>query len=59
MGGSKLKLPHASHVVVKNVKSPVKTPPDMPKKVESESRHETNKTAYMIAAVGLGWYLFR
>ena len=73
IGSSKVKLPHASlssHVVVKNVKSPVKTPPDIPKKVESvkevskptessESQHETNKTAYMIAAIGLGWYLFR
>ena len=59
MGGSKVKLPH--------VPSKVKSPVIIPKKVESvskvseqtESRHETNKAAYMIAAVGLGWYLFR
>ena len=60
MGSSKVKLPHVL----------VKSPESIPKKVESvpkvsvqtESRHETNKTAYMIAAVGLGrlgWYLFR
>ena len=60
MGESKVKLPH--------VKPAVKKSPVIPKKkVESvkevskptESRHETNKTVYMIAAVGLGWYLFR
>ena len=60
MGDSKVKLPH--------VPSKVKSPVIIPKKVESkvgvqtessESRHETNKTVYMIAAVGLGWYLFR
>ena len=58
MGDSKLKLPHASI-------SPPKSPVIVPKKsvktdtVVTESKHETNKTAYMIAAVGLGWYLFR
>ena len=59
LGDSKVKLPH----VLSKVMSPV----IIPKKVESvkevskptESRHETNKTVYMIAAVGLGWYLFR
>ena len=57
MGGSKLKLPH---VVVKNVKSPVIKVESKKEVAESsESRHETNKTVYMIAAVGLGWYLFR
>ena len=59
MGISKVKLPHA----------PVKSPTSIPKKsstsvprkntLPTESKHETNKTAYMIAAVGLGWYLFR
>ena len=57
LGDSKVKLPHVQ----------VKSPVIVPKKVESvekvsvqtESSHETNKTAYMIAAVGLGWWLFR
>ena len=61
LGESKVKLPHIL------VKSPVKESSSIskeatPKKEESkasESRHETNKTAYMIAAVGLGWYIFR
>ena len=53
MGGSKVKLPHVF----------IKSPESIPKKVVTESgyaesRHETNKTVYMIAAVGLGWYFF-
>ena len=57
MGSSKVKLPH----VVNKVKPPVKTVEKVEgvDKVSVQSRHETNKTAYMIAAVGLGWYLFR
>ena len=55
LGESKVKLFH------------VKSPVIVPKKVESvkevgkptESKHETNKAVYMIAAVVLGWYLFR
>ena len=31
----------------------------LPHALVTESRHETNKAAYMIAAVGLGWYFFR
>ena len=58
MESSKVKLPHVL----------VKSPVIIPKKIVvstptessyTESRHETNKTAYMIAAVGLGWYFFR
>ena len=62
MGTSKVKLPHA---LVKSPTSiPKKSPTSVPKTntLPTESRHETNKTAYMIAAVGLGrlgWYLFR
>ena len=61
MGESKVKLPHVkpdvkkSPVVVKKSskgKSPVVEVPQV------ESKHETNKSLYMIAAVGLGWYLF-
>ena len=57
MGSSKVKLPHIKPpVVLPKVESKVSTPTESS---YTESRHETNKTAYMIAAVGLGWYLFR
>ena len=62
LGDSKVKLPHSA----------VKPPVVIPKKEESipvkstirnstptESSHETNISVYMIAAVALGWYLFR
>ena len=57
LGDSKVKLPHSA----------VKPPVVIPKKVESasmqsvptESKHETNISVYMIAAVALGWYFFR
>ena len=62
LGDSKVKLPHSA----------VKPPEVIPKKEESipvkstirnstptESSHETNISVYMIAAVALGWYLFR
>ena len=51
MRASKVKLPHVL------VKSPTVTPKT--NTLPTESRHETNKSAYMIAAVGLGWYFFR
>ena len=56
MGGSKVKLPHVKSPVIIPKKIVVSTPTESS---HTESRHETNKTAYMIAAVGLGWYLFR
>ena len=56
LGDSKVKLPHT---VVKESMSPPK-PVALPKMKESvEDTHETNKTAWMIGAVGLGWWLFR
>ena len=59
IGTSKVKLPHVlakSPAII-----PKKSPTSVPKTntLPTESRHETNKAAYMIAAVGLGWYLFR
>ena len=58
LGDSKVKLPH----VVKKVE-PVVIKKDKVSKPEkstpTESKHETNKSVYMIAAVALGWYLFR
>ena len=65
LGDSKLSLPHVSHHIVQKtiskkkdveVEKPVLTN-DIADK--NESSHETNKTVYMIAAIGLGWYLFR
>ena len=60
LGDSKVKLPH----VVDKKEPPVVPKVSIPKKVaikdeDVESEHETNKSVYMIAAVGLGWYLFR
>ena len=50
MGSSKVKLPHIL----------VKSAVIIPKKVESKvSAPTAYMIAYMIAAVGLGWYLFR
>ena len=58
LGDSKVNLPH---VVVKKKVS--KVVPKVVPKVETvsgtEDVHETNKSIYMIAAIGLGWYLFR
>ena len=55
LGDSKVKLPHR---VVKASFSPPK-PVTLPKVRESvEDTHETNKSAWMIGAVGLGWWLF-
>ena len=60
MGDSKVKLPHT---VVKDKPkvrlSPAK-PVTLPKVKESViDTHETNKAAWMLGAVGLGWWLFR
>ena len=50
---------HLPHKVVKVSLSPAK-PVTLPKVNESvEDTHETNKTAWMIGAVGLGWWMFR
>ena len=59
LGDSKVKLPHVSrHVVVKANVSPPK-PVVAPSVMVVEDSHDTNKTAWMIGAVGLGWWLFR
>ena len=56
LGDTKVKLPHR---VVKASMSPAKSVA-LPKVKESvEDTHETNKAAWMIGAVGLGWWLFR
>ena len=60
LGDSKIKLPHT---VVKEKPKESTSPPKpvaLPKMKESVvDTHETNKTAWMIGAVGLGWWLFR
>ena len=57
LGDSKIKLPHA---VEKQVVPPAIPLPAKPKeKVVANDTHETNKTAWMIGAAGLGWWLFR
>ena len=52
LGDSKVKLPHVSRHVVKANVSP-------PKPVVAEDSHDTNKTAWMIGVVAVGWWLFR
>ena len=56
LGDSKVKLPH---VVDKKVVVEKQVVPKVGKVSPSETVHETNKTAWMIGAVGLGWWLFR
>lgn len=59
LGESKVKLPHRVVVVDKKPvvpRKPVEKTEDPP---VSSSSHETNKAAWMIGAVGLGWWLFR
>ena len=64
LGDSKVKLPH---VVVKKEVEPVVgkkkgeegREEGVVETVRNDSNHETNKTAWMIAAVGVGWWLFR
>ena len=58
LGDSKVKLPH---VVVKHVKPVVSLSPPKPvaSPVVAQDPHETNKAAYMIGAVAVGWWLFR
>ena len=60
LGDGKVKLPHAKSPVI--IPKVVKSVPKASKPTESsytESSHETNKSVYIIAAIGLGWYLFR
>ena len=58
MGDSKVKLPHIvdKKPVVKTNPVPTPKPVVLP---SVEDSHETNKAAWMIGAVGLGWWLFR
>ena len=59
LGDSKVKLPHE---VVKETRKKVYQPKPAavdPVKEVAEDSHDTNKTAWMIGAVGLGWWLFR
>ena len=63
MGDSKVKLPHwvvktQTKPVVKNEEKPVVEEVGKPV-VSVEDTHETNKAAWMIGAVGIGWWLFR
>ena len=58
LGDSKVKLPH---VVEKHV-TPIKKQGNEPVVIdvkEEENTHETIKTAWMIGAAGLGWWLFK
>ena len=57
LGGSKVQLPH--RVNRKPVVKRVETVVVPPKPVVVEDPHETNKAAWMIGAVGLGWWLFK
>ena len=55
LGDSKVKLPHR---VVKDSSPPPK-PVVIDVKEDVEDTHETSKSAWMLGAVGLGWWLFR
>ena len=55
LGDSKVKLPHVSRHVVKAPPKPVVAP----YVTVAEDSHDTNKTAWMIGAVAVGWWLFR
>ena len=55
LGDSKVKLPHVSRHVVKAPPKPVVAP----SVTVAEDSHDTNKTAWMIGAVAVGWWLFR
>ena len=57
---SKVKLPHASRGVVKPIVPKVVKTTVMTKEPKaSVDDHETNKSAWMIGAVAVGWWLFR
>ena len=57
LGDSKVKLPHTVEKHVTPIKKQGNEPVVINKK--EENTHETNKTAWMIGAAGLGWWLFR
>ena len=61
LGDSKVKLPH--RVDRKPVVVPVVKTSEKPVVEEAgkpvEDSHETNKAAWLIGAVGIGWWLFR
>ena len=63
MGDSKVKLPHrGTSRDVKTSERGTTNPVPTPKPVvlpSVEDSHETNKAAWMLGAVGLGWWLFR
>ena len=59
LGDSKVKLPHAAVDKGKEVVVAKKTVEKVESVSTAETVHETNKSAYMIAAVALGWWLFR
>ena len=56
LGDSKVKLPHKVESPVKEVSLP---PPKSVVINIKKDTHETNKAAWMIGAVGLGWWMFR
>ena len=56
LGKSKVKLPHSGASPVKKKSLP---PPKSVVIDVKEDTHEANKSAWMIGAVGLGWWLFR
>ena len=61
LGDSKVKLPHrvTKDVVDRKPEIKPKVEKEPTKPVSVEDSHETNKAAWMIGAVGLGWWLFR
>ena len=60
LGDSKVKLPHTVVKEKPKVSLSPQKPVTLPRVKESAGdTHETNKTAWMIGAVGLGWWLFR
>ena len=68
LGDSKVKLPHVvgkkvepkrDESVVPKVVNKRMTRTSLETVLKTEDVHETNKSAWMIAAVGLGWWLFR
>ena len=59
LGKSKVKLPHAVEKPVIPVRKQGNEPVVIDVKKDPQDTHETNKTAWMIGAAGLGWWFFR
>ena len=57
LGVSKVKLPHVEEKHVAPIKKQGNKPVVID--VKEEDTHETTKTAWMIGAAGLGWWLFK